>query len=135
MVLFVILLMQQQRHQHLESEPGTNLNTTTTPIRWKDCGSSASEARAENFRFDLILTTWLHVSCIDTPLMERYLSAGQYSWFSGRSLTIPVADSVVRLGEHEHVYVRKDFHFSHCAYVWEMQMRAFRRGKEIDNVI
>lgn len=135
MVLLVILLMQQQHHQQLKPEPGTNLNTTTTPIHWKDCGSTASEARAKNCRFDLMLTTWLHVSCTDTPLMERYLSAGQYSWFSDRSLTIPVADSVVRRGEHERVYVRKDFHFAHCAYVWEMQMRAFREGKGIDNAI
>lgn len=135
-VLLVILLTQHQHQPEFAiRNPLSTINTTTSPTDWKACGSTASEARAQNCRFDLMLTTWLHESCIDTPLMERYLAAGQYRWFADVSLTIPVPDSVVRRGEHERVYVRKDFHFSHCAYVWEMQMRAFRRRKGIDNVI
>jgi hypothetical protein len=32
-------------------------------------------------------------------------------------------------GDHHLVFTERHFHFAHCAYMWEMQMRAFWAGK------
>jgi hypothetical protein len=67
--------------------------------------------------------------------MESYLSAHNYTWYRDPELTTPVPDEVVRLGDHVRVYVEPEFHYVHCAYMWEMQMRAWVNGKAVDKRI
>jgi hypothetical protein len=107
-------------------------NDTELARQWHDCGEASDEARASGCKFDMMLSAWIHADCYDQELMEQYLSEGNYTWYRDNSFRQTISDAEVRLGNHEKIYSRVDFHYSHCAYVWEMQLRAYRTGKAID---
>ncbi|KAI1971119.1 hypothetical protein LOZ53_005574 [Ophidiomyces ophidiicola] len=102
---------------------------------WKGCGSNSAEARKKGCMYDVMLGGWIHADCYASDLMEKYISRGNYSWFRDQSLTIPMTDEEVRRGDHDVIWTRKFFHYAHCAYLWEMQMRAYREGKPIEHGI
>ncbi|KAG8160852.1 hypothetical protein KVR01_009116 [Diaporthe batatas] len=97
--------------------------------------STSTAARAAGCRFDLMLTAWIHEDCFDEQLMESYLAVNKYEWYADSALTTPIPDDVVRQGDHFRVYVVPEFHYVHCAYMWETQMRAWNEWREIDQRI
>ncbi|KAI9745505.1 MAG: hypothetical protein M1818_001039 [Claussenomyces sp. TS43310] len=124
----LVLLVVHDRSSH--SSPAHS-ESRLQGIHWKDCGTTAAEAQLKNCRFDLMLTSWLHADCFDSQLMERYLSEHDYKWYADSDLKTILPDD----GALHRVFVEKEFHFVHCAYMWEMQMRAYRSGKAIDHNI
>lgn len=98
---------------------------------WKDCGSSADEARAKGCYFDLMLSTWVHEDCRDTDLMEKYITNGHYRWYRDRTFEDEFSDEEVRRGDHHTAAVSKEQHFAHCAYSLEKTMKALTSGKPV----
>jgi hypothetical protein len=72
-----------------------------------------------------MLTTWLHQDCFYEDLMESYLAANNFNWSRDTSFTELVTLDEIRRGDHRHIYVDPEFHYIHCAYTWEMQLRAW----------
>ncbi|KAF2102911.1 hypothetical protein NA57DRAFT_71896 [Rhizodiscina lignyota] len=122
-----------QGHSNSTDEPEFESDKANSEMfsSWKDCGSNAEQARSKGCHFDSMLSVWLHEDCRDTELMERYLSKGQYQWFRDISFESEIPDEEFRRGEHAAAVVRLDFHYAHCAYLWEMQMKAWTSGKPI----
>jgi hypothetical protein len=123
--ILVVLLVQTRSVTHDHSVAYNN----DQGQQWKDCGNTSSEARSKNCRFDVMLTSWIHNDCFDSELMESYLFKHDYTWYMDRELTVPFPDEAMRLGDHYRVFVDREFHFVHCAYMWEMQIRAYWAGK------
>lgn len=137
LVLAIVALASSPRahkHEHdhhsLASDNPTPLTDTST---WLSCGSTSTEARAQGCRFDVMMSAWVHERCYDAELMEQTLSVERFTWFEDLAMTLPVSESVVRLGNHHRLYTRPDFHYKHCAYVWLRQMRAWRGQAAIDD--
>lgn len=126
--IFILLVTQHNEFSKLLREIHNQNTTPSNAIQRKRCGHSAEEARANDCHFDLMLTAWVPRDCFDEPLMESYISNHNYTWYSDKALTTTVPDNVVRRGEHHRVFVEKEFHYVHCAYMWEMQMRAYHAG-------
>ena len=142
-ILLLVALLNRERQAvghaiHPPSDPAHVTHPITTEevhATWKGCGTSAMEARAKGCLYDVMLGGWIHADCYQSELMEKYLKAGNYTWYSDVSLTDLVSDAVVRRGEHAEIYTRLFYHYAHCAYLWEMQMKAYRERGAIDNVI
>lgn len=118
-------------HHHSQASDDSTLSTDTST--WLSCGGTSTEARAQGCRFDVMMSAWLHERCYDAELMEQTLSVERFTWFEDLAMTLPVPESVVRLGNHHRLYTRPDFHYKHCAYVWLRQMRAWRGQAAIDD--
>ncbi|KAK2746150.1 hypothetical protein FQN55_005779, partial [Onygenales sp. PD_40] len=134
-LLLVVLGHQFRVHDHCDNGPDHQLSEEEMKMLWKGCGSNSAEARDMGCMYDVMLGGWIHADCYASELMELYLARGNYSWFRDQSLTIPVTDEEVRRGDHDVLWTRKFFHYAHCAYLWEMQMRAYRERKPIDHGI
>ena len=122
----------KHEHQH-HSQASDDSTLSTDTSTWLSCGSTSTEARARGCRFDVMMSAWLHERCYDAELMEQTLSVERFTWFEDLAMTLPVPESVVRLGNHHRLYTRPDFHYKHCAYVWLRQMRAWRGQAAIDD--
>ena len=141
LVLAIIALVPSSRthehenhhHHHHHSHPSETPVPQTDTSTWLSCGSTSTEARAQGCRFDVMMSAWVHERCYDAELMEQTLSVERFSWFEDLAMTLPVPESVVRLGNHHRLYTRPDFHYKHCAYVWLRQMRAWRGQAAIDD--
>lgn len=120
---------EHHHHSHASDNPTSSTDTST----WLSCGSTSTEARAQGCRFDVMMSAWVHERCYDAELMEQTLSVERFTWFEDLDMTLPVPESVVRLGNHHRLYTRPDFHYKHCAYVWLRQMRAWRGQAAIDD--
>ncbi|MCJ1464426.1 hypothetical protein MMC07_003039 [Pseudocyphellaria aurata] len=122
---------KNEHHHHLLTPDNPNPSTDTST--WLSCGSTSTEARSQGCRFDVMMSAWVHERCYDAKLMEQTLSVERFTWFEDLAMTLPVPESVVRLGNHHRLYTRPDFHYKHCAYVWLRQMRAWRGRAAIDD--
>ena len=47
----------------------------------------------------------------------------------------PVPLATVRLGEHTHLYVSREFHLHHCTYMWRKMHRALIQGRPQDTYV
>ena len=137
LVLAIIALVSSPRthkhENHHHSQPSDISTPPTDTSTWLSCGSTSTEARAQGCRFDVMMSAWVHERCYDAELMEQTLSVERFTWFEDLAMTLPVPESVVRLGNHHRLYTRPDFHYKHCAYVWLRQMRAWRGQAAIDD--
>ncbi|KAK3180012.1 hypothetical protein K4F52_008590 [Lecanicillium sp. MT-2017a] len=102
---------------------------------WKDCGKTADEARSKGCRFDLMLSSWVHEDCFDEKLMERYLLVGNYTWYRDYDLLEPIPDEEIRRGDHHISYSSAQQHNAHCGYMWEVQMKAWMKGRPIPRAL
>ena len=90
------------------------------------CGNNATYARSHDCVFDVMLTTWLHKDCFYPDLMETYITTNNFNWSRDNTFTDLVPLSEISKGDHPHIYVDPEFHYVHCAYTWEMQLRAWQ---------
>ena len=91
-----------------------------------DCGRTAAEAKAAGCIFDIMVQLWTPPACMDTPLMERSLAAGNWSWYANGDATEEMSVEEVKKGEHSVVFVTQSFHRHSCIYAWERAVRAVR---------
>lgn len=102
---------------------------------WKDCGKTADEARSKGCRFDLMLSSWVHEDCFDEKLMERYLLVGNYTWYRDYELLDAIPDEEIRRGDHHISFSSPQQHNAHCGYMWEVQIKAWMRGRPIPRAL
>ncbi|KAK3936118.1 hypothetical protein QBC46DRAFT_395912 [Diplogelasinospora grovesii] len=125
--LFLLCLLLRANHSSMPQSRVFNPYENDGKIsrNWRSCGKSAREARALGCVFDLMMSTWIHPDCLDPKLMEEYLEAGNYTWYRDLSFTQRMSDEDARRGEYDQIFTRPDFHYAHCGYVWETQVRAY----------
>lgn len=102
---------------------------------WKDCGKTADEARSKGCHFDIMLSTWVHKDCFDEEMMERYVIDGKYTWYRDSEMLEPIPNEELRRGDHHTAYTSAQQHNAHCGYMWEIQMKAWMRGRPISRTL
>lgn len=91
---------------------------------WRNCGSSASEARERGCIFDIMMTGWVKKECYHEELSEQYLQEGDFRFFYDIEGKKEMPMDLVRRGEHHHMFTNDLHHRAHCVYVWKLQALA-----------
>lgn len=99
---------------------------------WIDCGQTAFEARDRGCIFDLMLSTWIHESCYDGEMMNRYLLEGNHTYFYDEDMVHEMPEEEARRGEYTTLWTDGEFHLRHCVYLMDMQLRAYLTGRPIE---
>ncbi|KAH7025177.1 uncharacterized protein B0I36DRAFT_417265 [Microdochium trichocladiopsis] len=86
---------------------------------WIDCGQSFSEARNRGCVWDLMLGLWIHESCFNGVMMDRYLRERNHSFYYDRELTQEMSEEEARRGE---VVLWGDAGFHHRHFVLALRM-------------
>ncbi len=98
---------------------GSHIAAATT-----DCGGSPAEARARGCKFDIMSFSWLPSECYDDQLHLNSAICGLGKWYSDPNSTESVVpEDIVKLGEHEYLYVSAEYHFFHCTFMWRKMHR------------
>lgn len=95
------------------------------------CGYSPDEARERGCIFDVMMQLWTPAACFDSPLSERFLEVGNWTWYANPDASRAYTLEEMRLGEHDAVYVAQDYHITHCIYAWERLVRAMRNQQPL----
>lgn len=90
------------------------------------CGGTPDEARAAGCVFDVMMQLWTPPECMDEPLSERFLEAGNWTWYADIDAQRIYSDEEIRKGDHDVVYVAQSYHRHHCIFAWERLVRAMR---------
>lgn len=102
----------------------------------RSCGGTPDEARAAGCVFDVMMQLWTPPECMDSPLSERFLEAGNWTWYADAGATRIYSDTEIRKGNHDVVYVAQSYHRHHCIFAWERLVRAMRnQGPIIQELI
>ena len=102
----------------------------------RTCGGTADEARAAGCVFDVMMQLWTPPECMDSPLSERFLEAGNWTWYADSGASRAYTDEEIRKGNHDVVYVAQSYHRHHCIFAWERLVRAMRnRAPLIEELI
>ncbi|KAH8812839.1 hypothetical protein F5884DRAFT_317581 [Xylogone sp. PMI_703] len=91
---------------------------------WRDCGSSALEAKERGCIFDVMMTGWVRRDCYHEELSEQYITEGQFKFFYDIEGTREIPLEIIRKGEHTHMFTNDLHHRAHCYYVWRLQALA-----------
>jgi len=92
----------------------------------RNCGSTPDEARAAGCVFDVMMQLWTPPECMDSPLSERFLEKGNWTWYADSGAQRAYTDEEIRKGDHDVVYVAQSYHRHHCIFAWERLVRAMR---------
>merc|ERR1712070_1059782 len=65
-----------------------------------DCGSNADEARANGCEYDVMMQEWTPPACIDWALSEKFLKAGNWTWYADAAATKIYNATEIALGNH-----------------------------------
>ncbi len=128
------LLRYRQPRRVSQPEAGhTPLQTLAESFsKWIDCGHTASEARDRGCIFDLMLSTWIHESCYDGEMMNRYLLEGNHTYFYDEDMLHEMPEEEARRGEYKTLWTDGEFHLRHCVYLMDMQLRSYVTGRPIE---
>jgi len=94
------------------------------------CGNTSSSARLANCTFDAMSFSWLPPLCADPELMAEFLRVQNWSWWLDENATMPVSTEIVVEGNHEEVFVTREFHMYHCTYMWRKLHRGLLKSLE-----
>jgi len=97
----------------------------------RDCGSNADEARANGCEYDVMMQEWTPPECIDWSLSEKFLKAGNWTWYADASASKTYNETEIALGDHKVVYVDQSYHRHHCIFTWERLVRAMRTQRPL----
>lgn len=136
--LIAMALLVLVWHRHNPS-PNRNLpvihagidTKTGQPASWfnGDCGNTATEAKALDCRFDMVLHAWLPRDCVSGDDVEdEVLMYADRDWHWGLDNKTETSLETVRGGELAYVWTSFDWHVAHCAYVWKRLHRAMLAG-------
>lgn len=97
----------------------------------RDCGSNADEARANGCEYDVMMQEWTPPECIDWALSEKFLKAGNWTWYADPDAKKTYNATEIALGNHNVVYVDQSYHRHHCIFTWERLVRAMRTQRPL----
>lgn len=144
LAIFLLLVMSSSliavffvnKGSHIEYHSLRPLNGSENPSEgfseWIDCGQTAPEALDRGCVFDLMLSTWIHESCYDGEVMNRYLREGNHTYFHDEEMVHEIPEEEARRGEYRTLWTDGEFHLRHCVYLMDMQLRAYKTGRPIE---
>lgn len=97
----------------------------------RNCGGTPDEAREAGCVFDVMMQLWTPPECMDSPLSERFLEKGNWTWYADGGAQRAYTDEEIRKGNHDVVYVAQSYHRHHCIFAWERLVRAIRNQAPI----
>lgn len=111
---------------------GFSSSTSKPGTLFGDCGETVPDAIASGCIYDVMSSIWLPPTCADPELTQQFLALKAWTWWYDRNMTQKVPFAEVQAGEHEALWVSREFHWYHCTYMW----RKFHRGvlKGIENL-
>lgn len=132
--IFIIIFLNPGNHaEHHNVRPiDASENPGDSFSEWVDCGQTAFEARDRGCVFDLMLSTWIHESCYDGEMMNRYLLEGNHTYFYDEDMVHEMPEEEARRGEYKTLWTDGEFHLRHCVYLMDMQLRAYVTGRPIE---
>lgn len=94
------------------------------------CGNTPSEALSRGCHFDMVATAWLPPRCIDTELMNEFMSEHPWRFYSDQQGAQPLPDDPDTLGSYAdgRIWTTNRWHVAHCLYMWRKLNRALVRG-------
>ncbi|KAK1774234.1 hypothetical protein QBC45DRAFT_446254 [Copromyces sp. CBS 386.78] len=104
-----------------------------------DCGTSETveEARAKGCVFDAMSWIWVRPECYDAELVEDFFMNTNYSWHTEPKLKpdTKVPMDVIRRGDHPKLFVQKEYHSVHCAYMMKKMHKAIIEHRPMDSYL
>ncbi|KAK5946635.1 hypothetical protein PMZ80_000778 [Knufia obscura] len=110
---------------------GTVVPYAGETYEYRDCGSNADEARANGCEYDVMMQEWTPPECIDWALSEKFLEAGNWTWYADANAEKTYNATEIALGNHNVVYVDQSYHRHHCIFTWERLVRAMRTQRPL----
>lgn len=101
--------------------------------RWTSCGTTPSEARARNCRFDILSFAWQTPECYDDELMTAFLQRHPWQFYLHPNRTDEVVSLEVALQGEQTLYVDWEYHVAHCTFMWRQMHRAYRLRGFVDS--
>jgi hypothetical protein len=98
-----------------------------------DCGSTPSEAKANNCRFDIMEIAWVPQKCFDETRMLAEDPFGRWEFFQDVHREWHITEEVLRSGELPVFYADWTFHQAHCAYILKRLVRGVVNGAKMPN--
>lgn len=109
------ILYSSQHNQDLAAQSKVSLG---------GCGDTPEESLRQGCVFDLMMYNWVHPACYYKDLSEKFIEEGNWTFYSDAQGQAPIQDyDKIYRGEIKQVWLRGDFHHSHCAYI--LQKRLF----------
>jgi hypothetical protein len=132
--IFIVTLLSTSNHSKYHNLRPINASTRVDDSfsEWIECGHTALEARRRGCVFDLMLSTWIHESCYDGEMMNRYLLEGNHTYFYDEDMMFEMPEEEARRGEYRSLWTDGEFHLRHCVYLMDMQLRAYVTGRPIE---
>ncbi|KAI0132884.1 hypothetical protein BJ170DRAFT_719046 [Xylariales sp. AK1849] len=133
-IIFIVIFLNTGNHAEYHNLRPINAsaNPDDSFSEWIDCGQTAFEARDRGCVFDLMLSTWIHESCYDGEMMNRYLREGNHTYFYDEDMVQEMSEEEARRGEYRTIWTGGEFHLRHCVYLMDMQLRAYVTGRPIE---
>lgn len=131
-VIFIGIFAKSQGPHHHFRPLNASANPGESFTESIDCGRTAAEARERGCIFDLMLSTWIHESCSDRELMNKYLLEGNYTYYYDENMEHQMPEEEVWRGEYRTIWTQAEFHFRHCVYLMDMQLRSYKTGRPIE---
>ncbi|KAK4496832.1 hypothetical protein PRZ48_012816 [Zasmidium cellare] len=101
---------------------------TTSFVVMGDCGDDYNTAQRKGCVFDVMLGHWVPPACFDHTIHDSYVDEHLWSWYWDSSFKDPVSKEEVLTGDYAGVWTSLEFHFFHCAYLWQLQLKSFSTG-------
>jgi hypothetical protein len=137
-VSVLFLALPGQHHYHFTQktmEPHHDEPSNITSNReFLLCHPSASKAKSNGCRYDILANTWFPTVCVDDEAIEEYQTDGSWTGFADEGRTQIL--SIEEMSQMEYYYTSERDHIVHCAMLWRKQFRAFFEGRtNIDTII
>ena len=114
--------------EHDDVVLGSKAGLYPNPLVLGDCGNNPVQARDNGCVFDIMLAHWVSPLCFDEATHNSYLEARSWSWYHDISFEQEVSRERVLEGDLPGTWITLEFHFFHCAYLWQLQMKAYTTG-------
>lgn len=104
--------------------PSRPLNMTSN-AHLLHCGTTPSEARLRNCKYDILLNNWVPSPCFTQEFIDDYIDENNYSatngWggYADEHLTQPL--SLQQMSEGPFYWTSLRDHVTHCAVMWKKQ--------------
>ena len=128
-IVATCLLFWSAFHDHLDHDD----NHPSAPHRWRNCGSSPTEAKLRGCRFDILSFAWQTPECFDGELMDDFIAHDNWKFYAHFNSTETVVELAAALEGDRSLYVDWEYHITHCTFMWRQMHRAYTVKGFIDS--
>jgi hypothetical protein len=117
---------------HQTPPPNSHPTNHDSQPLYTDCGNTPTEALRRGCAFDPISFAWQTPECYDGEIASAFRSWDRWEYFADIKGRETVSEEVALRGEQD-LFVRDQFHVTHCTFMWRQMHRAFTVLKHIDS--